>query len=55
MNAPGRYCLAVCYCGQCAHYKPMLRVNPVPVLPKADKRQAETWAEREEATWIDKD
>jgi len=19
--APGRYCLAVCYCGQCSHYE----------------------------------
>lgn len=23
--APGRYCLAVCYCGQCPHYVPVRR------------------------------
>lgn len=22
MTAPGRYCLATCYCGACSHYKP---------------------------------
>lgn len=21
--APGRYCLAVCYCGECPHYEPI--------------------------------
>ena len=21
-DAPGRYCLAVCYCGRCPHYQP---------------------------------
>lgn len=21
--APGRYCLAVCYCGECPHYQPI--------------------------------
>jgi hypothetical protein len=23
--APGRYCLATCYCGQCPHYRPITR------------------------------
>jgi hypothetical protein len=23
--APGRYCLAVCYCGECDHYLPQRR------------------------------
>ncbi|MET9313811.1 hypothetical protein ABZX12_18520 [Kribbella sp. NPDC003505] len=22
MDAPGRYCLAVCYCGNCPHWQP---------------------------------
>lgn len=25
MTAPGRYCLAVCYCGECDHYVPIRR------------------------------
>ena len=25
MTAPGRYCLAVCYCGECDHYAPIRR------------------------------
>lgn len=25
--AEGRYCLAVCYCGQCPHYTPIRRTR----------------------------
>jgi len=25
MTAPGRYCLATCYCGECDHYVPIRR------------------------------
>ena len=53
MSAPGRYCLAVCYCGECAHYKPIVRHdaldNVAPIKPKST-----TWDDREDSTWIDK-
>jgi hypothetical protein len=54
--APGRYCLAVCYCGECPHFKPLTRTSErddlgpsltIPPRPNA-------WADREESTWIDK-
>ena len=54
-RAPGRYCLAVCYCGDCAHYKPIPRGNVVGIKKVADERQAASWADREEPTWLDKD
>jgi hypothetical protein len=59
-NAPrdtphGRYCLAVCYCGKCPHFKPMASSRVVPIKPKSDARQAKSWDTREEPTWIDKD
>jgi hypothetical protein len=50
--APGRYCLATCYCGECDHWKP----PPAPrtgVAPVIDKRINKTWTEREVSTWID--
>ena len=53
--APGRYCLATCYCGECAHYVPIVRHRDTPdnVTPL---RPAKTtaWDEREEPTWLDK-
>lgn len=57
-NAPrdtplGRYCLAVCYCGKCEHFKPIPQSN-IPKLRPTNGRQAKTWAERGESTWIDK-
>lgn len=48
--APGRYCLAVCYCGDCDHYVPVPK--PRDIKPKAEKRT--DWGAREESTWIDK-
>lgn len=54
--APGRYCLAVCYCGVCPHYKPLTRTSdrddlgPSLTIPARNA----TWDEREESTWIDK-
>lgn len=50
----GRYCLAVCYCGKCAHFKPIPPSNIPKLKPKTDERQAKSWAERGESTWIDK-
>lgn len=34
-RAPGRYCLAVCYCGDCPHYEPLpeIRRRPKPIRP----------------------
>lgn len=26
-RAPGRYCLATCYCGDCEHYRPIPEVK----------------------------
>lgn len=49
----GRYCLAVCYCGKCPHFKPMASARVAPIK-KSDSRQAKSWAERGESTWIDK-
>lgn len=43
-RAPGRYCLAVCYCGDCPHYQPLppIRWHPVPIRPPAwDPREEE--------------
>ena len=54
--APGRYCLAVCYCGECSHYKPLMRTSdradlgPSLTIPP----RTNAWADREESTWIDK-
>lgn len=33
MSAPGRYCLAVCYCGKCDHYIPTVRTKGVFQVP----------------------
>ena len=49
--APGRYCLAVCYCGQCAHYVPI--PPPRDVEPKKAKPKRTSWDDRKESTWID--
>ena len=50
-RAPGRYCLAVCYCGDCDHYKPIPPPRGLDVAPKPVKT---TWDERDEPTWMDK-
>ena len=50
--APGRYCLAVCYCGTCEHYVPIPPPRGLDVAPKPKKKTA--WGERDEPTWIDK-
>ena len=59
MPAPGRYCLATCYCGECPHYAPIQRhrdtltVVVAPTAPIAPARTA--WTEREEgSSWLDK-
>ena len=35
--APGRYCLAICYCGHCPHYEPAPPVRWVPPPPKRER------------------
>jgi len=53
--APGRYCLAVCYCGDCPHYKPLVRTSERDDLgPSLTVAKRTTWDDREESTWIDK-
>lgn len=60
MTAPGRYCLAICYCGECAHYVPIVRHRdktdqPTPDPQPTPKRSASAWDQREEGkSWIDK-
>jgi hypothetical protein len=63
MTAPGRYCLATCYCGECDHYVPIRRHDehdPEPLadvihLPERKAPSASAWAAREEgSSWIDK-
>lgn len=52
-SPPNSYCLAVCYCGQHDHHRPLPRPTiTAPVV--ADVRQATSWAEREDETWLDK-
>lgn len=47
-----------CYCGhqECwafdSYYKP--EAIAAPVVRKADKRMAQSWADREEPTWLDR-
>jgi len=53
MTAPGRYCLAVCYCGECPHYKPLVR-NDEPTPAAHRKPKVSAWDDREDSTWIDK-
>ena len=36
MTAPGRYCLATCYCGECDHYVPIRRHDEPDPEPLAD-------------------
>lgn len=50
--APGRYCLATCYCGECPHYVPIQR-PAARVTPAKAPTTSTTWNEREESTWID--
>jgi hypothetical protein len=54
-RAPGRYCLAVCYCGDCDHYKPIRRTSERDDLETyvTTKPTDSTWATRDEPTWID--
>lgn len=54
--APGRYCLAVCYCGECPHYKRIVRTSDRDDLGPSliVKPRPNAWADREESTWIDK-
>ena len=55
MSAPSRYCLAVCYCGECSHYKPIRRTTDRDDLgPTITTPTRATWDDREEETWIDK-
>ena len=53
--APGRYCLAVCYCRQCDHYVPIRRDRPTLSVVKDNSHHAKSWADREEPTWLDRD
>lgn len=50
--APGRYCLATCYCGECPHYEPIKRPSARSSLAE-QPRISKTWTEREAETWID--
>jgi hypothetical protein len=55
--APGRYCLAVCYCGDCPHFVPLKRTTERDDLghTTTSTEPADTaWADREDPTWIDK-
>lgn len=54
--APSRYCLAVCYCGDCPHYKPIRRTRDRDDIgdAPAPKTTNSAWSEREDPTWIDK-
>ncbi len=61
--APGRYCLATCYCGECDHYVPIRRHDERETEPREgqahaihlpEPRATSAWANREESTWIDK-
>lgn len=54
MNAPGRYCLATCYCGGCSHYVPLPGLRGVDTKTAGDAVQAASWADREEPTWLDR-
>lgn len=51
--APGRYCLAVCYCGDCPHYQPLLPVRRT-VIETRTARPNSSWDTRDEPTWIDR-
>ena len=51
VSAPGRYCLAVCYCRECPHYIPIPPPRGLDVAPKPKKT---TWDDRKDSTWIDK-
>lgn len=53
--APGRYCLAVCYCGECPHYKPLRRTSERDDLDaRTDPTTTSSaWDDRAEPTWID--
>ena len=53
-SAPGRYCLTVCYCGDCPHFKPIKRTSERDDLGDVTDATSSTWADREESTWIDK-
>jgi hypothetical protein len=54
VTAPGRYCLAVCYCGDCDHYVPIPPPRGLDVAPKPKKKpKPSAWSERDEPTWID--
>ena len=54
-KAPSRYCLAVCYCGECPHYKPIRRTSERDDLGEPITAPASTtWDDREDSTWIDK-
>lgn len=52
--APGGYCLAICYCGECPQYQPL---PPIGEVRDGGKRSAEaqrrSWDNREGGTWID--
>ena len=62
--APGRYCLATCYCGECDHYVPIRRHDERETEPREGQARvihlpeprttSSAWANREESTWIDK-
>lgn len=56
-HPPGGRCMPLrCYCRECPHYVPLARVVDVPdaVLKANNTRQAASWADREEDTWLDK-
>lgn len=48
--APGRYCLAVCYCGDCPHYEPLPPITRRRVIATQNRpmRDAVWWDQRED-------
>jgi hypothetical protein len=55
-HPPGGRCMPNrCYCGQCASYVPLSSTRDIAAdFFKADKRMADSWANRDGDTWIDK-
>jgi hypothetical protein len=51
--APGRYCLTVCYCGDCDHYEPIPPPRRRPATAARNRPTGDTWTTREAPTWID--
>lgn len=52
---PRSYCLRVCLCGEHPDYKALPRPEADNVTHlRPDTRQATSWADRDEPTWLDR-